>query len=146
MNTFEINKALKLLAYFKGTYPRDKIPVTKERPAAFIVNTDASSSPGTHWVAIFLDTDMRGEYFDPFGLPPLVAEFNLYLAQNCPNGYTWSNQTIQNVSFNSTVCGQYCILFVKLRSLGYTFCDMMQLFSCTNTLLNDSLVRLYIKP
>ena len=48
----------------------DELPRTKFRPPAIIVNSDPSSQPGTHWLAIFLHCDGRGTFFDSYGQYP----------------------------------------------------------------------------
>jgi hypothetical protein len=68
--------AYKLLgARFKGTYSVDTVPIKKS--GMFIVNTDLSTGPGIHWVAV-LSTSKAVYVFDSFGrktknlLKPLV--------------------------------------------------------------------------
>jgi len=73
MNTTQINCALKSNRIFRGVFARDQLEnVSLDRyPIAFVVNTDKSSGPGEHWVAIFIDQNGRGYYFDSYGRPPL---------------------------------------------------------------------------
>ena len=39
-------------------------------PAAIVCNTHDSDRPGEHWVAMYVDTERRGDYFDSYGLQP----------------------------------------------------------------------------
>ena len=41
-------------------------------PAAIVCNTHDSDRPGEHWVAMYVDTERRGDYFDSYGLQPLI--------------------------------------------------------------------------
>ena len=36
-------------------------------PAAIVCNTHDSDRPGEHWVAMYVDTERRGDYFDSYG-------------------------------------------------------------------------------
>jgi hypothetical protein len=68
MNTLEINQLLSDYQCFIGTFPRDLLPKKqiKKRPCALIVNTDDSTNPGQHWLAIYLDKNNNAEYLDSF--------------------------------------------------------------------------------
>ena len=39
-------------------------------PSAYVINSDPSSEPGKHWVAVYFDKRGRVEYFDCYGLSP----------------------------------------------------------------------------
>jgi len=53
-----------------GIYSVDTLPKQVEYPAALIVNLSPSTSPGTHWTAIYINKHGRGQYFDSFGNEP----------------------------------------------------------------------------
>ena len=62
---------------FKGCYMRDEIKSFCGNDECFILNTDVSSSSGTHWVAVNIDGASGASgaggttyYFDSFGLEP----------------------------------------------------------------------------
>lgn len=135
MDTLEINESFLKYPNYIGTFACDQIPVPHRRPCALIINTDPASKPGTHWICVFLNKDLTGEYFDSFGLPPLRKEFTKFLSQTCPLGYVVNKLTIQDVT--SENCGLYCILYVKLRFKGYSPSEIYSLF-CADTLLNDA--------
>src|ERR1700754_3155979 len=105
MNTFEINKELGSVSIFCGTFPRDLIPVIETRPAAVIVNTDASNEEGEHWIALLLLENNRGEYFDSFGLSPLTADVNNYMNEHCRGGWIFNTMPLQHPLSQS--CGRY---------------------------------------
>ncbi|GIX84985.1 uncharacterized protein CDAR_374191 [Caerostris darwini] len=54
---------------FHGLYASDKIPFIKEKKYAFVVNSDESSEPGSHWLAFYCENGCI-EFFDSFGNPP----------------------------------------------------------------------------
>ena len=96
---------------FLGVYAADTLPrrLHVSRPCGLIVNTDRRQYPGTHWVAMFFDKRQRGEFFDPYGLPPMVDEHLAYLQRHC---VTWCNNTTTLQSPTSALCGHYCLLFL----------------------------------
>ncbi|GFY47154.1 uncharacterized protein F54H12.2 [Trichonephila inaurata madagascariensis] len=97
--------------YFQGAYSRDTLPPLQENMCA-IVNSDDSSQPGTHWLALFVNDKRELEFYDSFGQPPVF--------------YNISTTTYLDVlwcvfqSPTSNVCGQYSIYFLFKRSQGYS--------------------------
>jgi hypothetical protein len=71
MNTLEIDHVLKTHPstsnVFKGVYARNRLPRRLNVPSALIGNTNPDDQPGTHWVALYIDANSRGEYYDPTG-------------------------------------------------------------------------------
>jgi hypothetical protein len=138
MDTEQINNALSgYEGCFMGTFPCDDIPQVFTRPAAFVINTDPSTKPGEHWVVIWLEADGTGQYFDSFGMPPLQLDILNYLNQTCVNGWLYNTTMLQNVL--SVTCGNYCVLFVKMRCLGYSYIDFINLFTDI-TKINDFVI------
>lgn len=136
MNTQTIQRALSTLHCFHGVFPRDIIPHhPPAQPSAIVINLDKSNQPGSHWVACFIDENGFGEYFDPFGIHPQHIEIINYFDRNCgPLNWGYSLLTLQNVM--SVTCGLYCILFVRMRCQGYSYCDIIGHFS-RDTIQND---------
>ncbi len=122
---------------FLGTFPRDLIPKTiPQRPACLVVNTDESGKRGEHWVAIYYMENDTCEFFDSYGLDPLLYGFSL---NNCT---FMEGEPIQSIE--SDVCGQHCIYFLYNRSLEYTFKSIVNSFSVSNTLWNDMFVKKFV--
>ena len=62
MNGLQINNILKkkLGRVFKGVHALDQIARLKPRaPAAYVFNTKPSTSPGEHWVAVYVMTNRK---------------------------------------------------------------------------------------
>lgn len=136
MNSLQIQRALAhVAAQTVGVFPADKIPEQWKRPCALVVNTDESTKPGAHWVAMYVDTEGRGYYFDSYGLPPAVPQHIDRLRRNSVS-YEWSIPQLQSI--DSSVCGQFCIAFLFYMSHGYNLHRFCSLFS-TDTLDNDRL-------
>ena len=43
-----------------------------EYPGSYVANTDPSTAPGGHWVAMFFNNPRSAEFFDSYGLHPIV--------------------------------------------------------------------------
>ena len=85
---------------------------------------------GTHWIAIYVDSRGRGEYFDPYGLAPAPA-FRDDMNRHC-SSWTYNH--------------------VKLQSVLSRFCDHYSCFSMSrivsvfanDTTFNDVLVHSFV--
>ena len=100
------------------------------------MNTDPISEPGQHWVSLFIDHDNYAEYFDSFGLPPLYSEIFDCLENNKIGMLFYNSIQIQGVT--SKTCGNYCVLFVKLRCQNILFRDIIKLNFNDKNILNIS--------
>lgn len=123
MNTLEIWNALGsnkyTKKYFKGVFPLDRIPrIISKRPALLVVNTDKSNRPGRHWVAIYLPSKGNPEYFDSYGLKPIHKEFIKFFKRQ--NFTKILHNEMQLQDFLSTVCGQYCCVYLLNRAKNKT--------------------------
>lgn len=140
MNTHEIQEAIQLLPLATaGVYPADEIPRVWTRPSGLIVNTDGHTRPGEHWVAMYVDRDGRGLYFDSYGLPPIIPQHIARLRRNC-KFFRCNIKQLQSDS--SDVCGQFCIVFLHFMSCGFGMSRFNNLFS-DNLARNDKIVREY---
>lgn len=121
MNSREIRNEMKDFSEFKGVYPCDTIPQIRE--GGLIINTDPHNLRGEHWVAFLRNPDGSGEYFDSFGLPPIIPEICIYISSNTTRGCIYNSTPVQNVT--SSNCGLFCIRFLKCRFKGETFNQIM---------------------
>jgi hypothetical protein len=120
MNSTQLRKAVrgdvKTSQIFDEVYPSDKLPkkLVAQLPYALISNLDPSDKPGSHWIAIYIDPDGWGEYFDSYGQPPLLKEHKDFLKRNCGHHFWDYNPTnVQNPL--SATCGQHCLFYLCLR-------------------------------
>lgn len=138
MDSYQINRAFSQKKYFGGVFPRDCIPFEFENlPVGIIVNTDSQSEKGEHWVAIIIKKNKTGEYFDPFGLPPLHKDFIGYLNKVCSNGWIYNSLTLQHIDSKS--CGLFCICYINSRFSGQSFSDFISSFS-VNFAFNEKIL------
>jgi hypothetical protein len=134
MNSNEIANKLKCLDCFLGVFPRDILPSIKTLPVGLIINTHPSGKPGEHWLAVYIDSDGFGDYFDSYGNEPMHRSIIAFLNKNCSSGWK-SNRTILQ-SLTSETCGQYCVVYLILRCRGFSNEEFLRFFS-RKTRLND---------
>ena len=132
MDTREIEQHLVDCRDFQGVFSRDTLPSS---PRLLICNTDPSTKSGQHWIAICIDRDKRGEYFDPFGKPP-DEHFKNYMDKHCRR-WIFNRKQLQSVV--SSFCGYYCCFYCRLKSGGLTMIGIIKIFS-KDTGFNDLLV------
>lgn len=132
--------------FFVGVFAADTLPHPLPRkPALLIANTDPRYRPGQHWVAIYVDAKGRGEYFDSYGLPPFVTWHRLFMRKACKS---WKYNHVDLQALNSTVCGQYCVVYLLFKAHGYTLSNFLARFTqnCDkNDVFVDQLFQRYAK-
>jgi hypothetical protein len=135
----EIQDKMNKFPDFLGVFSRDTLPKQFKLPMGLIVNTDASTQFGQHWVAIYIDENAFGEYFDSVGLPPFREEFLKFLYCHCDE-HVFNNVQIQCP--DCITCGEYCCAYLAARFNGLDFPNFINLFT-PNTYNNDKLIRHY---
>jgi hypothetical protein len=87
MNTLEIDTLLKKHPHsrtvFKGVYARNRSPRLLNVPSSLVGNTDPDHRMGQHWVAIYINANSRGEYYDPTGRPPFLRAYVNFMNKHC---------------------------------------------------------------
>lgn len=111
------------------------------RLVAFMANTDDSWKPGRHWVAYILDFGAGScEFFDSYGCTPTALQM-----PEPKRGLTIKCNTRRLQSFDSNVCGQYCVYYITQRCGGRKMTDIINDFSLRNYKLNDYVVYNYVR-
>ena len=89
-------------------------------PSMSVVNFDTSNQPGSHWVAVNLTETGVAEYFDSYGdiVPNIQIESKLKIT----GSFKKNELVFQGFS---TVCRQYCLVFLLLRARNYSYNDIM---------------------
>jgi hypothetical protein len=132
MNTVQINRALKkhpvTKKCFRGVYSLDTLPPKKylKKPSSFIVNTDPSNKPGTHWIAIYLPANGRAEFFDSYGRWPAHKNFQTFIHKNTKKPILYNKMKLQSPL--STVCGKYCCLYLFYKCNGKSMKEFQKLY------------------
>lgn len=127
---------------FVGVFAGDKLHKINNFPASFVLNTDKSNGPDQDWVAVFINKEGFGKYFQFYGLEPLHNKFIEFMNKNCSRG--WCHSIVMLQGLTTITCEHFCILYIYLRSLGLSLCKVIKLFS-NNGLLMTKLYLNYIK-
>ena len=125
MNTEEIKAVFSGEKKFKGVFAADSIPLEITR-GGIIVNTDKRSEPGENWVAIYYNGDGSCEYWDGFGLPPIVPEIILHITRTAPDGCYFNSRPVQEMTSDS--CGPYCITYLTYKFSGKSMFEFVSEF------------------
>lgn len=140
MNILDIDRFIRAdkpcRGIFQGVFSIDTLP---NKPRLLVCNTDPSNKPGKHWIAIFVDSKQRGEYFDSFGRKP-TKDFEKYMNEHCTN---WIFNTRQLQSIVSSYCGFYCCFYCMYRCRGFDLAHIVNLFT-RDTGFNDSIAHGFV--
>lgn len=127
-----------------GVYAADMLPISNSvKNVGLIANIDESSSPGQHWIVLFIPHRGMPEFFDPLGYKPsfYLPHFENFLVNRGPR-YKYNTQKIQ--SDDSSNCGLFCIYFLYLRSRDVTFQNILNTFSIHNN-ENDNKIITFLR-
>ena len=137
METDQIERLLAhdpLMCHYTVTAKDVLAEIVETYPFALVCNTHNADQPGEHWVAMYVD--LVGDYFDPYGQEPQHVEFANYMNEHCSE-WSANNRTLQSPL--STVCDQYCVVFLTLRCRNVSMHAFSRLFT-TDLVANDCLV------
>ena len=138
MDEKEIDTALRrhelTAPIFGGVYSWDRLPHPAKFPTAYVVNLSKHNEFGTHWVVVFFEGELHGEYFDTFGRP--VPE---KLRGQLPRGFHVTRATIQVQSPTATTCGQHCMTYILFKAHGLSLKEITRLFKDKTQELNDKI-------
>lgn len=142
MNTFEINKYLKIIHHSLvcNVFAANRLPIYMSPPVYLISNLDPDTKPGSHWIAVFINADGIGEYFDTFGRKP--EGYHLTFLKRNAIRWTYNNKVIQNIF--SSYCGEYSLLYLYLKYRGMCLKNFVNMFT-GNTINNDILIKKMFK-
>ena len=121
LTNFEIQKYYQNEPRFNGVYSRDNLPKIKGR--IFVINLDKYSNIGTHWVALYVrNNDIA--YFDSFGVEHIPEENKAFIGNKNIQKKIFRIQT-----YDSIMCGYFCIGFIHFVLAGKTLTNFTNLFS-----------------
>ena len=149
MNTFQLAQVLTKDPFtkgrFAGVYACDQLSSIEINtyPRSFVVNNDSMELPGSHWIAIYFNEQMKEEFFDSYGKHPI--QYNKYFLDFMNrNAVKWEHNKIQLQSAFSSVCGQYCIYFLHHRGRKRPMSSIVNSF-VNDKLCNDQLVYDFVR-
>lgn len=116
---------------FVGVFAADQVPYPKLarlKNWSIIINTDPASQPGQHWVAS-MKRNGTCYFFDSYGNAPSYYQKQLWKPlMRCVRNTKDYQQTY------STVCGDYCLFFLRLFHLN----DFKPSFSHVDEYLDEN--------
>ena len=144
LDTLEINNKINVSS-FLGTYAFDELPEPPKEDFSVVVNTEPSTEPGEHWLAIVFKTGIF-YFMDSFGRtitsPLFSQDFKKKIKDYFSNyKYRCNPNIIQNIFSNT--CGYYSIYFIR-ELQNKTMRQTLQIFS-DSFKNNDKLVVDYVK-
>jgi hypothetical protein len=134
VNLVKKNGTRETLKAFIGVYPIDKLPKRLPHvPALLIINSDSNNLPGTHWKAVYISAERKGEVFDS-----LTTPVSIHLARwlNTFTNARWKRtpRIIQHPL--SAICGVYVLYFILNRLKVKSAKSIMKQFG-SSTFAND---------
>ena len=119
IDIYELVKKIKI-PNFLGIFMKNELPDTPPKNAeSAIVNFESNEMTGSHWVAYRKTGDLK-QYFDSYG-GPVLQEIRDYL------GGPLYRSTIQVQDYDTPICGQLCLFWLKNLSLGKTFEETLKI-------------------
>ena len=135
MNTIELTRVLEKVVKHRnicllGVLASDQLPrIIVTTPTMAIINTQPSTMPGAHWLAVYIDEARTGYFFDSFGHSPAYIGFpdDIYrfLKLNCLNVQYSKRQVQENMA---TTCGQHCVYFLCQIQKRLSYQEVMNMY------------------
>lgn len=130
MDTSQIEKTLQGISNFAGVFASDMLPTEFSKPSTFVVNLDPHNLPGSHWIAVTINSNSIAWYFDSYGLPPFIKSLKNFISCHSYH-FTFNQHQLQ--SLYSDICGQYvCLYTLYICTRGYTMKEFVALFNSTD--------------
>ena len=131
LTNFEIQKYCQNEPRFNGIYSRDNLQKIKD--GEYIINLDEYSDIGTRWVASYVQNNVT--YFDSFRVEHIPKEIRTFIGNKNIKTNIFRIQT-----YDSIVCGYFCIGFIDFMLAGKTLTDFTNLSSPNNFKRNDDII------
>ena len=130
MNNLEIEWSLlhntSTKQYFGGIYSVDTLPVViHKKPTLIVMNTDVSTGPGKHGVAIYVSKDGYCEFFDSAGNNPAVYGMEDFLICYGPR-YIYNSIRLQD--YDSETYGHFVLYYAFKRCQGLSLQAIVRYF------------------
>ena len=146
MDNIQILRALKACPatakLILGVYPSDKLPAPPvPRPSCLVVNTKPSGHEGEHWLAIHLAANGDAHYFDSAGGEPFVPSIKRWLRENASSVVCNAVQLQNEIT---TICGQYCVLFLIMKAKGFSMEKIIEQMRLVKPLVRDVVIGSFV--
>ena len=132
---FEIQKYCYNESRFNGAYSRDNLHEIWD--GAYVINLDEYSDIRIHWVAWCVKNNAV-TYFDSFGVEHHPKEIRTFISNKNIKTNIFRIQT-----YDSIMCGYFCIGFIDFMFKGKTLTEYTNLFSPDGFKRNDDTILNY---
>ena len=109
----------------------------KIKDESYIINLNEYSDIGTHWVALNVKNN-NVTYFDSFGVEYISKEINIFIKNK-----NIKTNIFRIQSYDSIICGYFCIGFINFMFKGKSLTDYTNLFSPNDFKNNDDVILNY---
>ena len=123
---------------FNGVYSKDNLHKTIKN-GAYVINPDEYADVGTHWIALYAKNN-EVIYFDSFGVGHVPKEIKGFIGHEDIKTNIFRIQT-----YNSIMCGYFCIGFINFIFANKTVIHFTSLFSPYDFEKNDKIILKYFK-
>ena len=128
-------------------YSRNNLP-NRIKKGAYVINLDEYKNMGTHWISLFVKPKYTTEpsssentvYFDSFSVEHIPTEINKFIGNKKIKAIIFRIQ-----SYDSIMCGYFCIEFINYMLKGKTLLDYTNLFSPNDFKKNDRIIKRIFK-
>ena len=125
---------------FRGVFASDELPESATTSSLYVCNTDPSTEPGEHWIVVYIDSNIKADYFDSCGMHPLIKNFKNFLYNNST---IWmrNNKPVQYLLLDA--CGYHRIFYVLHRCIAFSMNALINI-DTDNLLFNDEIVKEFV--
>ena len=133
LTNFEIQKYYQNEPKFNGAYSRDNLP-DKIKDETYVINLHKYSDIRTRWITLYaLNNNVT--YFDSFGAENIPKEIKIFIDKSIVVTNILRMQT-----YDSVMCGYFCIGFIEFMLKGKTLTNFTDLFSPNNFKINENII------
>ena len=136
LTNFEIEAYYQNDSRFNGVYSRDNLN-DKIEDGAYVINLEEYYDIGTLWVALYVN-NKSAKYFDSFGIEDIPKEIRVFIGSKDMIASIYRIQ-----SYDSIMCGYYCIDFTDYMLKGNSLTDFTNHFSPNNFKKNADIILNY---
>ena len=138
LTSFEIQMYYQKEPKFNGVYSRNNLPKIKD--GAYVINLDEFKSIGTHWIALYINSNNNAIYFNSFGVEYIPKAIKKFIG---------NKNIIRNIyriqAYDSIMSGSFCIGFIDFMLKGKSLLEYTNLFSPNEYKKNDKIILKYFQ-
>ena len=136
LSSYYIQNKLKKINQFKGVFPinhLNKSLLEKDENIFLIINTDSCRGVGLHW---FILEKYKGKIYIFDSLGSILNNYKII--KRIFKNKIHNKSQIQDVTSSS--CGEFCLLFINLRLIGFSYNEILSFFD-KNVEYNEKILK-----